>query len=213
MRFSRKMVLSGVLAMTLGNLGFAASVTNGNFEAGFNGASSSSDYKYLYDGDSTSIQGWTAHDDGIEEPSYIMFKTPRYQDIIAEGNFAVFLNAGTSLSTTVSLVAGQAYSLSYFAKAVFRVLPDPLEIVIGARAFNVGDPGGYTRLNFVADVTSASTMLSFKNVSPSSGVRGYAIDDIAISAVTAAVPEPESLALVGLGLLSLLIQRSRFTKR
>ena len=38
----------------------------------------------------------------------------------------------------------------------------------------------------------------------------YATDD---SAVTIAVPEPESLAFVGLGLLSLLIQRSRFTKR
>lgn len=212
MRLSRTKMISALFVTAFGTIGHAA-VTTGNFEAGFAGASAGNDYQYLDNGDAITIQGWTAQDDGIEEPSYIMFKTPRYQDNIPQGNYAVYLNAGSSMSTSVSLVAGQAYNLSYFAKASFRIAPDPLQIVIGTHTFSVGDPGGYSSLAFVADVTDAATTLRFQNVSPSSGVRGYALDDISIAAVSAAVPEPESLALVLTGLLAMLAQRrSRRTR-
>ena len=67
----------------------------------------------------------------------------------------------------------------------------------------------YTEFSAIVTATGASTALSLSFTNPQSF---WLLDDVSVTAVTAPVPEPESVALMAAGLLFLLGRR-RFARR
>lgn len=197
-REKRLMGVVAVCAMLAPQLAGAVNlVHNGNFEAPF---STPPYYRYLHDGDDTTIPGWTAIDDGIAEPGYI-FNIGAYSAVV-EGANSIFMNQGAGLETRVPLVAGQSYELRFYAKEWHTYLAfEPLQVSVGTLSRSFASPNGYTRLVFTADTTDPAAVLRFYNPSPVGDFRGYVFDDVSLKAT--AVPEPATAVLAAFGLVLL----------
>jgi len=174
-------------------------VFNGNFE--LPGFTIPAYFRYLYDGDSTTMQGWTVSNDGIGEASYLMHKDG-YGSGVYEGNYTLSLNQGSSIRTTFATEVNQGYLLSFFVSISANPQATPLKVRIGDIVTTFSQSGIQT-YNFVATSTNASTILEFINDAPAVDFKIHTLDVISI----VQIPEATSVLSLISGIVVILFLR------
>jgi hypothetical protein len=174
---------------------WAELIVNGGFEAPLVTSSGPPpglgfDYKT-----GTQITGWTIT--GAQEPLFNTIYQP-----VGGGNQALQLESLSPVFQTFGTTPGQAYVLT-FDLAAYNMRDTPLQlaplqvIVDGVTANFIGTDLAYALQTVPFIATGPSTTVSFRNTG-AFGVNFPQIDDVSV--VTAAAPEPGSLALLGLAL-------------
>ncbi|MBX9583170.1 MAG: PEP-CTERM sorting domain-containing protein [Gemmataceae bacterium] len=189
---TKRILLALALALA-GSSARAALLTNGSFEEPDIGPDG-----LLFTG---SIPGWTATVDVIELQSNFLLGpgngTPagdQYIELDALGG------AATVVSDPFATVPGQAYVVSYLYSArPFGPFIQSLQLDFGTAGSVIDsrvDTGvvNFTTSSFTFIANAASTQLTFTSLDGSSTV-GNLIDLVSVQSV----PEPASLALVGIG--------------
>lgn len=186
-------------------------VSNGGFESVVPGISvgTAPYFRYLYNGDSTTLPGWTIKDDGIGEPSYV-YDMDGYQ--IGDGLNSLSINQGSSITTTIVLQLGQAYKFSMLmTNANPGWPPYSLDITAGTVAHSFTLPSGsfpfhMVAFYFVATSTGSANLLIANNASVGD-YKNYVIDDVSVQAVRS-VPGPMGIVTFGIGMVGALRRRS-----
>jgi len=155
---------------------------------------------------STMIKGWTVGGNGVDylrEPLHLAYGAGAYSvDLAAQ-------TAGT-LATTFATTLGDEYLLKFYAYGsssggVFsgRVSAGSLSNQLFTPA-NVSRPNSavYTAFDFLFTATSSTTTLLFDVASSPTGF-GPVIDNVSVTRSSLSVPEPGTLALLSLGLITL----------
>jgi len=181
--------LAGALAaMPAGAVG----VVNGDFETG-------------------DFTGWTLSGDFSN--SGVFSGAPSAQSGTYGASFGPVETTG-EISQTLATVAGTHYTLDFWLQAELDALgnPDSNSFVAtwgGATVKSLLNSPvfGYTHMTFDVIATGASTVLGFTFRNDPSF---WDLDNVS---VTAAVPEPETWALFGLGLAALAVRRRRRSAR
>jgi hypothetical protein len=200
---SRALLAAGVLSVLYQNIAAQNLVSNGGFE--LPGFISPPGYRFLSNGDSTSIQGWVAIDDGVGEQPYLM---SRGSYTVYEGNYSLTLNQGSGIRTTVSLQAGQQYQLS-FLFPVATGNASPLRVDVGGFTTTFTPLATPQTFAFTASSTNPLASLQFFNPSPVGDFKTEVLDQVVLTAV----PEASAASMLIVGLVGLVgffrLQRQR----
>ena len=120
------------------------------------------------------------------------------------GSFGAFFgpigSVGT-ISQTIATVAGQTYNISFWLRADGRTPNLFSADWDGSSLTSIANTAGfaYTEFNFSRLATSGSTVLSFGFQHDPAFFR---LDNVSVTAATAAVPEPSTWAMMLLGFLA-----------
>ncbi len=171
-------------------------VFNGGFE--LPGFSVPNYYRYLLNGDSTTIQGWVVSDDGIGEASYLMNNSNGHYTCY-EGTYSLSLNQGSSIRTTFATLANVSYQLSFYTAVSIHPNATPLRVKVGDYVATFNTTGIQT-FYFTATSTNANTLLEFINDGPVGDFKIHTLDSISIIVM----PEPGTIALCLFAFLFLL---------
>jgi hypothetical protein len=113
-----------------------------------------------------------------------------------------------SISTTIPTVAGTEYLISFDSYGGVETLP--LALTVGDLILTLNSPGnpvpsveGFTNFQYTFTALGSSTVITFA-ATPTSYGFGPVIDNVIV-----AIPEPSSVAFVGLFALGLLVKRKR----
>jgi len=190
-------------------------VSNGGFESpGFDFAGGGGPYRYLSDAGDPSIAGWTTtRSQSVGERVY-WYHSTLYGTFA--GDYGLALTDAGRAQTQVQVMAGRWYELRLHAVydlnnpqgafALRLTRGDDSTTLLPADASDTGVPeGNQTWRQYRALLrpsTSGLVALSIENVAEGFGTTdgGIAIDEVSLTAV---VPEPAGLVLVGTGVLAL----------
>ncbi len=191
-------------------------ILNGSFEQGnFTGGN----HTPILAGD-TALTNWTVGGVAVDWHKNVAGFGPAH-----DGTYMVDLNynGGTSGSGTLSqsfaTTAGDNYLLRFFLAGPSQYFPNPRQVRVQIAGEDeifsqVASPEnqlvwGEQTLAFTA--VGATTTLTFSSVN-SADFWGPVLDDVSVTAAPAAVPEPASAALLGLGFVGLLLARRSRTR-
>ena len=203
-----KIALLAAVALSNSQFAQANLITNGGFEA------SSSP--------TTTPTGWVniGHSDGVI--TYALFGTPAYEGVnyydlggFGDPNGPIGDGIGQSFATIV----GSMYTVVFGLSAENLKGTETLTAAAGSASIDyVLSPDGsgaakrpFATQTFDFTATSALTTLSFVHTAGTGGNNDPFIDGVSVELSTAAIPEPETYALMlgGLGLLAFARKRSK----
>jgi hypothetical protein len=182
-------------------------ILNGGFETP--GFSTPPYYRYLIDGDSTTIPGWQVIDDFAGENPYLV-NIGGYAAFVHSGSYALSLNIGSGIRTTFGVTGGTTYDLSFFG--LTTAAAPTLRIDVAGFVHTITAPGGgtpYTQYHyqFTPAFSDPAATLQFMNIAAGADFKIWVLDDIQLMAVEA--PAPGAAALLALGLLAMAGARTR----
>lgn len=213
-----KTKLIATLALTglLCNGAFANLIVNGSFESGVSGT-----YAELGAG-STAITGWTTTQSGVEwfQPSLNSPSLGGAADGLATVDLANYVYIGGGIKQSFATTAGQTYDLSFSGGNVVYAGRDGTGLIDlllnGAYAQSFATSTSSTSMawqdfGYSFTATGSTTTLEFQN-NQNPYLHFAALDKVDVESAASAVPEPGTLALLGLGIMGLAIGRSRRSK-
>ncbi|OQW74041.1 MAG: hypothetical protein BVN35_11115 [Proteobacteria bacterium ST_bin11] len=190
-------------------------VTNGGFELPA-ALTAVPGYQYLPN-NSTSMTGWTSISDGIGEESYLRNKNRagnNYVSRVYQDTYALALNTGNAIQTSLSLAVGRVYDLSFYAKANVAGAA-PLQVNIGGFTDSIANTLAFTHFHyqFTASNTEPTAVLRFSNPSASGGNRIWNLDAVSLQAAPIPLPAAAWSFLSGfMGLLAFCKRKQKRTQ-
>jgi len=203
-----KIALLAAVALSTSPFARANLITNGGFEASNSPIATPT--------------GWVniGHSDGII--TYAAFGTPAYEglnyyDLGGYGGSGGPI--GDGIGQSFATVLGQTYTVTFGLSAENLKGDETLTVTAGSASVDymlVVDGTGvfkraFTTETFDFTATSAMTSLSFVHTAGKGGNNDPMIDGVSVELSTAAIPEPETYALMlgGLGLLAFARKRTK----
>ena len=203
-----KIALLAAVALSTSPFARANLITNGGFEASNSPIATPT--------------GWVniGHSDGII--TYAAFGTPAYEglnyyDLGGYGGSGGPI--GDGIGQSFATVLGQTYTVTFGLSAENLSGDETLTVTAGSASVDyllVVDGTGlfkraFTTETFDFTATSAMTSLSFVHTAGQGGFNDPMIDGVSVELSTAAIPEPETYALMlgGLGLLAFARKRAK----
>ena len=201
---------AGALLVSFASAAQANLITNGNFATG-------------------TSAGWTLIGPAVSVVPYATWGLPGTYAGSAYGAVYGFSNqaSGSALRQAIATTAGTSYTLSFdygstsiYANFIQSLLVTATDTATSANILSqtVSTAGSGTTLNttytlfpsYTFTATGSSTTLNFTDVSASTvSVDAFLTNVVVNAAASSSIPEPETLALLGLGLLGIAVGRRR----
>jgi len=185
----RWMALVVLTAATFVSVSAQNLLSNGGFESP--GFTSPPFYRYLANGNTAAMTGWTVSNDGVGEQPYLG-KLPQYANQVHSGNYGLALNAGSGIRTTFPTRSNTLYTVSFWLKPNKHMITPgttnaPLAVTVAGYVTNIPSPSQGTwkwmSFHFIAAKSDAAATLKFLNASldhpPEYFI--YNIDDISLA--------------------------------
>jgi hypothetical protein len=169
-------------------------VMNGGFES-----PGVAEFRFMSDGATNVITGWTVIDDGIGERPYYQ-AIGRQPMSVYSGRYGVVLNQGSGISTRFPAVSGTTYELSFWFRPStaysVNIMPDPVQVRIAGFETTFAPDEAWTNAIFRFTPTASDPVATLEifNPSPVGDYRIYYIDAVSITA-EAAPPPPLAIEL------------------
>lgn len=213
-RCQRTLFLASLLVpAVLGTLAAPASaelIVNGSFEEGDFGGYES--FRRVFAGE-TVLTGWTVGGVAVDWHNAVEMRYPHTGNKVLDLQLDGRIGEVGTLSQSFTTQPGDVYRLSFFlaGPGVQFGFPDPRSVIVdvaGVRSvfstpasFHTDIQWGEHLLEFTA--VAGTTTLQFSSPHNGVGFWGPVLDDVSVVLVARAVPEPSSLALLGLGTVTL----------